>query len=467
MLNPEIIRLEDYSYPLPEDRIAQIPLEKRDNAKLLHYKNGDISHQKFYDLADFLPENSLLVFNNTKVIPARLFFQKASNNSNKENNKSISGAIIEVFLLSPKLPSTVMSLVMQETKSCVWFCMIGNKKRWKEDLFQEIIIENIIATTPNPSFEGGEQTPLLFKEGLGVVNNFQKIILKARLIDVESSLVELSWENENINFATILAYLGQMPLPPYIKRKADKTDDNRYQTVYSDKKGAVAAPTAGLHFTEDVFDKLESKNIAKEFVTLHVSAGTFQPIKVSNILEHTMQKEQIVITKKNIENLLQATENQKVITVVGTTSMRTLESLYWFGVKLFLSQNASQNTHQNIENELFFIEKLYPYQILEKIGESALPSRKQSFEAILGYINALQKTEIIGETEIFIFPSYKFRVCDALVTNFHMPNTTLILLVAAFVGKDWFDIYQSALDNDYRFLSYGDSSLLIRNNFEF
>ncbi len=438
MLNPETIRLEDYSYLLPEDRIAQIPLEKRDNAKLLHYKNGDISHQNFYDLADFLPENSLLVFNNTKVIPARLFFQKVS----KDNT----GAIIEVFLLSPKLPSIVMSLVMQETKSCTWFCMIGNKKRWKEDLFQEIIIENN--------------------------NNSQKITLKARLIDVENSLVELSWDNENpndesINFATILAYLGQMPLPPYIKRKADKTDDNRYQTVYSDKKGAVAAPTAGLHFTEEVFEKLASKNIAKEFITLHVSAGTFQPIKVSNILEHTMHQEQIVITKKNVENLLQTTEKEKVITVVGTTSMRTLESLYWFGVKLFLSENTSQNANKNIENELFFIEKLYPYQIIEKIGESALPNRKQAFEAILVYMNALQKTEIIGETEIFIFPSYKFRVCDALVTNFHMPNTTLILLVAAFVGKDWFDIYQSALDNDYRFLSYGDSSLLIRNNFEF
>lgn len=442
MFNPEIIRLEDYSYLLPEDRIAQIPLEKRDNAKLLYYKNGNISHQKFYDLADFLPKNSLLVFNNTKVIPARLFFQKASKDAKNGVNNGIVGAIIEVFLLSPKLPSTVMSLVMQETKSCTWFCMIGNKKRWKEDLFQEIIIEN----------QEENNKPA------------QKITLKARLIDVENSLVALSWENENpddenVNFATILAYLGQMPLPPYIKRKADKTDDNRYQTVYSDKKGAVAAPTAGLHFTEEVFEKLASKNIAKEFVTLHVSAGTFQPIKVSNILEHTMHQEQIVIAKKNVENLLQATENQKVIAVVGTTSMRTLESLYWFGVKLFLSQNA--------ENELFFIEKLYPYQTIKKVGENALPSRKQSFEAILDYMNALQKTEIIGETEIFIFPSYVFRVCDALVTNFHMPNTTLILLVAAFVGKDWFDIYQNALNNDYRFLSYGDSSLLIRNNFEF
>ena len=436
LLNPEIIRLEDYSYLLPEDRIAQIPLEKRDNSKLLHYKNGQISHQNFYDLADFLPENSLLVFNNTKVIPARLFLQKAS----KDGNNSSSGAIIEVFLLSPKSPSTVMSLVMQETKSCTWFCMIGNKKRWKEDLFQEIIIEN--------QEENNDKKP-------------QKIILKARLIDVENSLVELSWDSENasenVNFATILAYLGQMPLPPYIKRKADKTDDNRYQTVYSDKKGAVAAPTAGLHFTEEVFEKLANKNITKEFVTLHVSAGTFQPIKVSNILEHTMHQEQIVITKKNIENLIQTTENQKVITVVGTTSMRTLESLYWFGVKLFLSKN-------NYKNELFFIEKLYPYQTIEKVGENALPTRKQAFEAILVYMNDLQKTEIIGETEIFIFPSYVFRVCDALVTNFHMPNTTLILLVAAFVGKDWFDIYQSALENDYRFLSYGDSSLLIGNN---
>lgn len=443
--NPETIRLEDYSYLLPEHRIAQIPLEKRDDAKLLHYENGEISHQNFYNLADFLPENSLLVFNNTRVIPARLFFQKDSKDGN-------SGAIIEVFLLSPKLPSTVMSLAMQETKSCTWFCMIGNKKRWKDDLFQEIIIEN------NENEENNDKNNDKNNE------NSQKIILKARLVDVENSLVELSWNNENVNFATILAYLGQMPLPPYIKRKADKTDDNRYQTVYSDKKGAVAAPTAGLHFTEEVFEKLASKNITKEFVTLHVSAGTFQPIKVTNILEHTMHQEQIVITKKNIENLLQATENQKVITVVGTTSMRTLESLYWFGVKLFLSKNYGQNNAQNLENELFFVEKLYPYQIIEKTGESALPSRKQAFEAILSYINTLQKTEIIGETEIFIFPSYKFRVCDALVTNFHMPNTTLILLVAAFVGKDWSKIYQSALENDYRFLSYGDSSLLIRND---
>ncbi|AFK02467.1 S-adenosylmethionine:tRNAribosyltransferase-isom erase [Emticicia oligotrophica DSM 17448] len=395
--------LEKYNYDLPDERIARFPVEPRDSSKLLLYKSEQISEDIFHSLPKHLPDDTFLVFNNTKVIPARLFFQKAN------------GVVIEVFLLNPVEPSNVVSQVMETTDTCTWACMIGNKKRFKEK------VSSIIT-------------------GAALEKPMLQVNFIAELVDVEKNYVKFSWDNRELSFAEIVRYFGQIPLPPYLKRETEQKDYDTYQTVYSKKDGAVAAPTAGLHFTENVFTELEQKGIKHDFVTLHVGAGTFQPIKVKNVVEHNMHCEQIVFEKSFIENLL---ANASFVIPVGTTSMRSLESLYWYGVKLCNG------------NEAFFIEKLLPYEQTEEV------SLVDSLQAILAYMNENNLTQIIGETEIFIFPSYKFRVCKGIITNFHQPDSTLILLVAALVGENWQKIYNYALENDFRFLSYGDSSLLI------
>ncbi len=409
-MNYNKISLEDFSYQLPEEKIAQFPLEKRDDSKLLVYVKGDIAHSQFFKLHYFLHPDTLLIFNDTKVIPARLFFQKKT------------GAWIEIFLIEPTQPHWVHQ-AMQSNEKVEWKCLIGNKKKWKnnEILETKISVENI------------------------------EITLKVELLDRDSQLVNISWNNENYNFASILKLFGELPLPPYLNRKVEEKDKQQYQTVYSNdkKEGAVAAPTAGLHFTEDVFAHLEKKGIQKDFITLHVSGGTFQPIKVKKVQDHKMHSEEMIFSKQNIENLLQ---NHTHVVAVGTTSMRSLESLYWFGVKL--CQSFEENN--KLSSLPFFIEKLFPYQVKDDYI-----SLDESLRMILKYMKQFQLKELIGETEIFIMPQYQFRVCKGLVTNFHLPNTTLVLLVAAFVGKDWEEIYKEALDNNYRFLSYGDSSLLI------
>ncbi len=420
----EKINLEDYTYRLPNERIAQNPLEKRDSSKLLVYKKGVISHHHFREITDFLDKDYTLYFNNTKVIPARLLFEKKATSNNRHQGQNGKGATIEIFLLHPVLPTADVSEAMLSTEKCTWKCVVGNLKRWKEGLILERELE---------------------------IDN-QTILIQAKIADRKELLIELEWKNEDKNnqnleipFVDIVEKLGVMPLPPYIKREADKKDADSYQTIYSKAAGAVAAPTAGLHFTENVLQSLKEKNIKTNELTLHVGAGTFQPVKKENagdVATHTMHCEQIVITKENIESIM---DSQKVASV-GTTSMRTLESLYWFGTKILLKNNTT-----------FFIEKLEPYSY---DSETKLPSKKESFEAILKYMNDSNQDKLTGETEIFILPSYTFRVCDVLITNFHMPETTLILLVAAFIGQDWKKIYQTALDNDYRFLSYGDSSLL-------
>ncbi len=414
----EKINLEDYTYHLPSERIAQNPLEKRDSSKLLVYKNGTISHHHFREITDFLSEDYTLYFNNTKVIPARLLFEKKATQKG-QNGK---GATIEIFLLHPVLPTADVSEAMLSTGKCTWKCVVGNLKRWKEELTleRELKVDN------------------------------QTILIQAKIADRNELLIELEWRNENnenleIPFVDIIGKLGVMPLPPYIKRDAEKKDSSTYQTIYSKAAGAVAAPTAGLHFTEHVLQNLAKKNIKTNELTLHVGAGTFQPVKKENfddVKAHTMHCEQIVVTRENIESII----DSKKVASVGTTSMRTLESLYWYGTKILLKNNT-----------IFFVEKLEPYSYDSQIE---LPAKKESFEAILKYMNDSKQDKLTGETEIFILPSYTFRVCDALITNFHMPETTLILLVAAFIGEDWKKNYQSALDNDYRFLSYGDSSLL-------
>jgi S-adenosylmethionine:tRNA ribosyltransferase-isomerase len=348
-----------------------------------------------------LEADSLLVYNNTKVIPARLIFQRQT------------GARIEVFLLQPIAPSRVMSEIMASKKPVVWETMIGNVKKWKEG--EEL------------------QGSILIGE--------KEVVLTAKLRDRELKHVEFSWLGEEIAFVDLVEAVGETPLPPYLNRKAEEEDKSRYQTVYSEKEGAVAAPTAGLHFTEEVFEALRKKGIQEAALTLHVSAGTFQPIKVDKVEAHPMHSEQMEITLETIEKLLQ---HEGKIIAVGTTSVRTLESMYWYGVQL-------------LENKgnLFQIEKLAPYE-----KRSILPSRKESLEAIQQEMKRSGIDTLFGTTSIFIFPGYPFKLVDGLITNFHQPGSTLVLLIAALVGEDWKKIYQEALDNDYRFLSYGDSSLL-------
>ncbi|WP_020526671.1 S-adenosylmethionine:tRNA ribosyltransferase-isomerase [Flexithrix dorotheae] len=398
------IKLTDYNYELPDNRIAKYPLKKRDESRLLLYKNEEIEHRKFKDLPDFISDEYQLVFNNTKVLPARIYFQKES------------GATIEVFLLHPVLPTTLVQEAMLVQKESTWECTVGNLKRWKDNQILK------------RSLKVGEK----------------EITLQAKLIDRSKRHVQFSWEGVGIPFVDVIIAAGEVPLPPYLNRKPIQEDKETYQTIYSKEEGAVAAPTAGLHFTPEVLEGINKKGILTDEVTLHVGAGTFQPIKTENVLEHTMHNEQVVISKKSLQLLL---ENKKVIPV-GTTSMRTLESLYWYGVKLL----------ETTENNDFFIEKLFPYQDRNTL----LPDKIQAFKAILKLMEERNLEQITGETEIFIFPGYQFKVCEALITNFHQPSSTLILLVAAFVGDNWKKIYNSALENDYRFLSYGDSSLLFR-----
>jgi S-adenosylmethionine:tRNA ribosyltransferase-isomerase len=412
--------LSDYTYDLPDERIAKFPLPKRDESKLMVYQQGKITHSVFKNITDYLPKNSLLVFNNTKVIPARIHFQKPT------------GAFIQIFLLHPIAPTSVINLAMEVTDSCVWECMIGNRKRWKKgDVLKQIL-----------TVEG------------------QEIEVKAEIFDEERNHVRLSWQvvssgkmpNDNRHsleasdcespsFVNLIQALGTIPLPPYLNRETEDSDSETYQTVYSEKKGAVAAPTAGLHFTEEVLQNLDKQGFKQDFLTLHVGAGTFQPIKVENIVEHKMHNEQVVFTKKNIEILL---ENLGNTIPVGTTSMRTLESIYWFGVKFLKGDDFP-----------LLIEKLYPYQ------HETLPSVEESLKAILSKMDNENIEEITAETEIFIFPGYQFKICKGIITNYHQPESTLILLIAALIGEDWRKVYHEAMTNDYRFLSYGDSSLLL------
>ncbi|MBX2896168.1 MAG: S-adenosylmethionine:tRNA ribosyltransferase-isomerase [Cyclobacteriaceae bacterium] len=390
----KIISIQDYTYELPDERIARFPLQQRDQSKLLVYREGNILHDQFYNLTTHLPAQSTLFFNNTRVIPARLLFKKDT------------GATIEIFLLHPVAPSAIVQQAMEATGNCQWQCTIGNLKRWPDD------------------------KPLLF-----IHPDFQ---LNARLINRAGGIVEFSWNTPH-TFAEVVTLCGDVPLPPYLNRDSEETDKESYQTVYSKYDGAVAAPTAGLHFTDAVLNQLETVGVKKEYLTLHVSAGTFQPVKTDNALEHTMHQEQVVVNKSNLEALLAS--NFSV--AVGTTSVRTLESLYWFGVKLI---NNPEST--------FHINQYDAYSLPQGI------SKNEALNQVLDYMIFKGLDTLVGETSIYIIPGYSFRTIHALITNFHQPASTLMLLVAAITGPDWKLIYQSALDNHYRFLSYGDSSLL-------
>lgn len=394
----ENFNIQDYNYELPEERIAKFPLKERSGSKLLLWEKGKISHHSFQNAPNLLPQDALLVFNDTRVIAARLHFQKDT------------GAQIEVFLLNPVEPTTDISKSMTLQDPVVWSCLIGNKKRWKEG---------------------------------ALTTQFGKVQLTAKYYDRDKNLVQLTWSSE-LSFAEVINAAGKTPLPPYIKRNPDKEDVTRYQTVYSKMDGAVAAPTAGLHFTDSVLKKIKSKGVGLEYLTLHVSVGTFKPVEAADFRHHDMHREQIVISRKSVLRLL---EKSTSIVAVGTTSLRILESLYWYGV--LLKKNIGQQ---------FYIHKDLPYQL----EENDPLTFRDSLEQILAHMTNQGLEELHGETEIYIYPGYQIRTAIGLFTNFHLPKSTLLLLISAFTGQRWKEIYDAALKQNYRFLSYGDSSLLFR-----
>ena len=405
---PAPIRVEDYTYDLPSAAIARVPLSQRDQAKLLVYRQGTIEDQRFHQLPDQLPPDSQLFFNDTRVIPARLVFQKKATEQG-------AGARIELFLLHPRQPSPVMSQAMATRDACAWQCLVGNRRRWKPSQ----ILQNTLEIR-------GKQ-----------------VTLSAEQADDADDEVVFRWNDPSFTFAEVMEAAGQVPLPPYLNRAATDADRPRYQTIYSAHEGAVAAPTAGLHFTEDTLEALHQRGIGAHYLTLHVSAGTFQPIKEADATQHTMHAEQVVVTSELLETL--RTIDGPVV-AVGTTSLRTLESIYWYGVLL----------RQNSETE-FRIPQQLPYQT----DTAALPTRREAMEQVISYMEGHQLPHLVGETQLFIVPGYRFRVVQGLITNFHQPESTLILLVAALIGEDWRRVYEHALQHNYRFLSYGDASLLL------
>lgn len=404
MQNPKHIQIKDYNYPLPDERIAKYPLENRDSSKLLIYNKGNITERVFKDLPNFLTKGDLIIFNNTKVIQARLHFQKAT------------GGAIEVFCLEPYQPADY-NLNFQQNESCSWLCMIGHSKKWKQGvLTKDIVVNNEHITL------AAER-----KEPIGT-----------------SHLVTFSWNNPKVTFADILDYFGELPIPPYLNRHTEEKDKTTYQTVYSKIKGSVAAPTAGLHFTPEVLNNLKQVGVDLDEVTLHVGAGTFKPVKSDEIVDHDMHTEYISVRKETIQNIIN--HGSKVV-AVGTTSVRTLESLYHIGV--------------SIANNPAISEKELPVSQWQPYEANSGMSANDSLQAILNYMEQHHIDILNTSTQIMIAPSYQYRIVKAIVTNFHQPQSTLLLLVSAFINGDWEQIYEYALTHNFRFLSYGDSSLLI------
>ena len=400
------IRIDDYRYELNEDRIAKYPLPERDSSKLLRYHDGQVDEFIFRNLPDLLPAGSLMVFNDTKVVPARLHFERES------------GAHIEIFCLEPVEPCEY-NLSFAQTSHCTWKCVIGNAKRWKGDILH----------LSNPEKD----------------RTVASMALSARLLerDGQTGTVELSWEG-GFPFSQVLEICGTIPIPPYLNRDTEAIDSERYQTLYAKIRGSVAAPTAGLHFTEKVLEGIRKKGIETAEVCLHVGAGTFLPVKSPDVSEHPMHREPFVVSRALIEKLR---DRAGKLIAVGTTSVRTLESLYYIGV------SCIEKGHPEDVSQWAPYEREYTYSIEESLG------------AILDYLDANGLDELKAGTRIIIVPGFRFRLVDILVTNFHQPESTLILLISAFVGGDWRTIYDYALCHDFRFLSYGDSSLLFRNDF--
>jgi S-adenosylmethionine:tRNA ribosyltransferase-isomerase len=403
------VQIKDFTYDLPNDRIAKYPLASRDLSKLLVYQNGNITEDIYKNLDKHISENALFIFNNSKVIQARLHFKNAN------------GGNIEIFCLEPSGEDAEPSSAMIKKQSVAWECLIGRLDRWKED---QIFIKT---------------------------NDCK---LQAEIVKRNGNLftVQFSWQPEDLCFAEVLEKVGNIPIPPYLKRESEAIDKSRYQTVYATQEGSVAAPTAGLHFTNDIFEKLNSKKALIDYVTLHVSAGTFKPVKSETLEGHDMHAEWIEVSKDSIQKLIQQLSehhSKKNIIAVGTTSMRTIESLYWMGVK----------AHQNMEVTIQDLEvkQWDAYELNQEL--SAL----DALNNLLVWLHKNKIEKIICKTQLLIVPTYKLRIIQALITNFHQPSSTLLLLVAAVVGDDWKTIYDYALAHDFRFLSYGDGSLLFSN----
>ena len=402
MQAPKNIAIEDFNYPLPDQRIAKYPIAKRDESKLLTCIGGEIGERVFKEIPDILPPDTLLIFNNTKVIHARLFFSKDT------------GAVIEVFCLEPY--QTAISACFEQRSHCTWVCFVGNNKKWKNGCLQRsLAIDN------------------------------QTITLRATRREAAGNawIVDFDWDS-GVSFAEIIEYAGVIPLPPYLHRDAVASDNERYQTIYAQWQGSVAAPTAGLHFTQEVFNSLNAKGIATEFITLHVGAGTFKPVSSNTIGEHIMHVEKIVISRDNLESI--AHQCEKNVIPVGTTTVRTLESVYWFGVKLQL----------NPDLEAMHLGQWESYEL-----ESQSIDPKEALNNVIAYMQRNGIEVLEGDTQMIIAPGYKFHIANGIVTNFHQPQSTLLLLVSAMVGDVWKECYHYALHHDFRFLSYGDSCLFI------
>ena len=402
--DPRHIRISDYNYPLPDDRIAKFPLAERDHSKLLIYQQGKVGEDIFYRLPNYLPKGALMVFNNTKVIQARLHFRKET------------GALIEVFLLEPAAPADY-ELMFQTTAKCSWLCLVGNLKKWKEGTLRRAF-----------SIKG------------------EQLTFSATRIGEQgtSHLVRFEWDNDRVSFAEILEAVGELPIPPYLNRDTQESDKTTYQTVYSKIKGSVAAPTAGLHFTEDVLADIDAHGIEREELTLHVGAGTFKPVKSAEIDGHEMHTEYISVRKQTIEKLIQ---HHAEAIAVGTTSVRTLESLYYMGVYVA--------THPDATEEELHVCQWTPYEV-----PSTMPS-VDALQHLKEWMDRHGLKTLHSSTQIIIAPGYEYRIVKMLVTNFHQPQSTLLLLVSAFLHGDWRKVYDYALAHDFRFLSYGDSCLLI------
>jgi len=419
------IQISDYSYDLPDGRIAKFPIAERDHSKLLVYRHGDISEDVFYRLTDYLPKGALMVMNNTKVIQARLHFRKRLPT---EGGGWKEGALIEIFLLEPFVPADYEQM-FQTTGRCQWLCLVGNQKKWKEG-------------------------PLMIEHGP------LRMTATRRGEHGTSQLIEFEWAVDKeqaqkpMSFAEVIDLLGELPIPPYLNRKTEESDKTTYQTVYSKIKGSVAAPTAGLHFTQRVLSDVDAHGIEREEVTLHVGAGTFKPVKSATIGEHAMHTEFIAVHRHTIERLL-AHGGEAI--AVGTTSVRTLESLYYMGLKVM--------KNPDITEEQLHVDQWEPYDggVNEKLEmrNEKLADAPKALEALLGWMDRNHLSVLHSSTQIIIAPGYDYKIVKMLITNFHQPQSTLLLLVSAFVKGDWRRIYDYALAHDFRFLSYGDSSLLI------
>jgi len=469
MKHPSLLHISDFTYELPDHQIARYPLEQRDQSKLLVWGAGQnlidagrgsvfpneginpIRENIYANIADELPSGSLLVFNNTKVVEARLLFQKPT------------GGLIELFCLEPADQYEDITTAMLQKGSVQWKCLVGGAKKWKEGAVQLSVAAPTGGGAAGVAASGGLDGGAAGGDAEAVSSAGLRI--EATKIEAlpDCFLIEFRWEPAGLSFAEVLHLAGDIPLPPYLNRATEEADKERYQTIYAKHDGSVAAPTAGLHFTEEVFSKLASKNIPKAYVTLHVGAGTFKPVKAEQMKDHEMHAEFIDVTFEAIEQLEAHVE--KGIIAVGTTSLRTLESLYWIGVKTIRNSNiAAADLH---------VTQWEPYDLARGINENksslenipkeytkALPSATESLQSLLKWMQKNSAQRIITKTQIIIAPGYEFKIIRALITNFHQPQSTLLLLVSAIVGENWKKIYQYALANEYRFLSYGDGSIL-------